>query len=115
MALDILPITSSPHNLYFLLIKNTFKNILEGANSSLGSDIKQQRLKLLNISGSDMSKVVTMVMIIMDHYDMFDHFKVDPKLLARAVVNLKEITLTYTCLTKYGLRKVSIAMQHFFG
>ena len=27
--------------------------------------------------------------------------KVDPKLLARAVVNLKEITLTYTCLTKY--------------
>ena len=28
-------------------------------------------------------------------------FQVDPKLLAAGIVKLKEITLTYTCLTLY--------------
>jgi len=64
----------------------------EGANSRLGSDIRQQRLKLLNISGSDVSKV-------------------DPKLLARAVSRLKEITLTYTSLTKEQAKEIMLALS----
>jgi len=66
----------------------------EGANSRLGSDIRQQRLKLLNISGSDVSKV-------------------DPKLLARAVVRLKEITLTYTSLTKEQAKEIMLALSTY--
>jgi len=72
----------SLHYIYFL--------IEEGANSR--PDIRQQKLKSLNISGSDVSKV-------------------DPKLLARAVVKLKEITLTYTCLTKEQAKQILFALS----
>ena len=36
----------------------------------------------------------------------------DPKLLAGAVVKLKEITLTYTCLTKYSCHHHQQKQQH---
>jgi len=53
---------------------------------------RQPRLKSLNISGTDVSKV-------------------DPKLLAGAVVKLKEITLTYTCLTKEQAKDIMLALS----
>ena len=113
LALGILPIALSLHYIYFL--------IEEGANSR--PDIRQQKLKSLNISGSDVSKVMAMVMMMIKMIMFIMIFiiicfitltmsKVDPKLLARAVVKLKEITLTYTCLTKYYFFLFCITMVH---
>jgi len=48
-------------------------------------------MKSLNISGTDVSKV-------------------DPKLLARAVVKLREITLTYTSLTMEQITEIMSAL-----
>ena len=73
-----------------------------GASTNKGVQNKQQRLKSLNLSGTDMSKVITLAPlppftnIGITHGSMF---QLDPKLLAAGIVKLKEITLTYTCLT----------------
>ena len=85
LALGILPIALSLHYIYFL--------IEEGANSR--PDIRQQKLKSLNISGSDVSKVMAMVTMIIKMIMFIMIFiiiclitltmsKVDPKLLAGA-------------------------------
>ena len=77
-------------------------NLFLGASTNLGFQNIQQRLKSLNLSGTDMSKVMTLAPlppftnIGITHGSMF---QLDPKLLAAGIVELKEITLTYTCLT----------------
>jgi len=63
----------------------------EGADTRLGYQ-RQQRLKSLNISGTDVSEV-------------------DPQLLAEAVVKLQEITLTYTYLTKEQTKEIMLALS----
>lgn len=64
-----------------------------GASTNTGFQNKQQRLKSLNLSGTDVSKV-------------------DPKLLAAGIVKLKEITLTYTCLTLEQVKEMLMALSN---
>jgi len=64
-----------------------------GASTNTGFQNKQQRLKSLNLSGTDVSKV-------------------DPKLLAAGIVKLKEITLTYTCLTLEQIKEMLLALSN---
>ena len=88
--------------LAFVLELQMLTNLFLGASTNLGFQNKQQRLMSLNLSGTDMSKVMTLAPlppftnIGITHGSMF---QLDPKLLAAGIVELKEITLTYTCLT----------------
>ena len=92
-------------NLYvlaFVLQLQMQSNSFLGASTNIGFQNNQQWLKSLNLSGTDMSKVMTLAPlppftnIGITHGSMF---QLDPKLLAAGIVELKEITLTYTCLT----------------